>query len=296
MKISILGTNGFLSTAIAKYANEAGWNLDMYGLDEPKAHKFDNFYKVNLMDAELDCSGLLTSDIIVYAIGAGIQSNLKEGNDLIYNLNIIVPVRICNALKAAGYQGKFITFGSIFEMGETTEERFFTEEDIQTSLAVAPNDYTVSKRMLTRFISSYKHEFTHWHFIIPTIYGESENPKRLIPYTINAIKNGEELHFTAGDQTRQYIHVSEVPRIIDMAYKKNIPSGIYNIQGKETITVKEIVTLIHKVLGKQVAEGCFGSAQRVDVGMKYLALDGSKLKTAINFVATIRLEDIIKRY
>ena len=296
MKISILGTNGFLSTAIAKYANDAEWNLDMYGLDEPTAHKFDNFYKINLMDAELDCTSLLTSDIIVYAIGAGIQSNLKEGNDLIYNLNIIVPVRICNALKAAGYQGKFITFGSIFEMGETTEERFFTEEDIQTSLAVAPNDYTVSKRMLTRFISSYKHEFTHWHFIIPTIYGESENPKRLIPYTINAIKNGEELHFTAGDQTRQYIHVSEVPRIIDMAYKKNIPSGIYNIQGKETITVKEIVTLIHKVLGKQVAEGCFGSAQRADVGMKYLALDGSKLKSAINFVATIRLEDIIKKY
>ena len=296
MKISILGTNGFLSTAIAKYANEAGWNLDMYGLDEPRSHKYDNFYKVNLMDTALDCSGLLASDIIIYAIGAGIQSNLKEGNDLIYNLNVTVPVRICNALKAAGYQGKFITFGSVFEMGETTEERFFTEEDIQTSLAVAPNDYTVSKRMLTRFISSYKHEFTHWHFIIPTIYGESENPKRLIPYTINAIKNGEELHFTAGDQTRQYIHVSEVPRMIDMAYKKNIPSGIYNIQGKETITVKEIVTLIHKVLGKQVAEGCFGSAQRVDVGMKYLALDGSKLKTAINFVATIRLEDIIKRY
>lgn len=296
MKISILGTNGFLSTAIAKYANEAGWNLDMYGLDEPRSHKYDNFYKVNLMDTALDCSGLLASEIIIYAIGAGIQSNLKEGNDLIYNLNVTVPVRICNALKAAGYQGKFITFGSVFEMGETTEERFFTEEDIQTSLAVAPNDYTVSKRMLTRFISSYKHEFTHWHFIIPTIYGESENPKRLIPYTINAIKNGEELHFTAGDQTRQYIHVSEVPRMIDMAYKKNIPSGIYNIQGKETITVKEIVTLIHKVLGKKVAEGCFGSAQRTDVGMKYLALDGSKLKTAINFVATIRLEDIIKRY
>ena len=296
MKISILGTNGFLSTAIAKYANEAGWNLDMYGLDEPRSHKYDNFYKVNLMDTALDCSGLLASDIIIYAIGAGIQSNLKEGNDLIYNLNVTVPVRICNALKAAGYRGKFITFGSVFEMGETTEERFFTEEDIQTSLAVAPNDYTVSKRMLTRFISSYKHEFTHWHFIIPTIYGESENPKRLIPYTINAIKNGEELHFTAGDQTRQYIHVREVPRIIGMAYKKNISSGIYNIQGKETITVKEIVTLIHKVLGKQVAEGCFGSAQRADVGMKYLALDGRKLKSLTGFEATVRLEEVIKHY
>lgn len=296
MKISILGTNGFLSTAIAKYANEAGWDLDMYGLDEPRSHKYDNFYKVNLMNAELDCSGLLASDIIIYAIGAGIQSNLKEGNDLIYNLNVTVPVRICNALKAEGYKGKFITFGSVFEMGETTEERFFTEVDIQTSLAVAPNDYTVSKRMLTRFISSYKHEFTHWHFIIPTIYGESENPKRLIPYTINAIKNGEELHFTAGNQIRQYIHVSEVPRMIDMAFAKDIPSGVYNIQGKETMTVKEIVTLIHKVLGKKVPEGCFGSAQRADVSMKYLALDGSKLKTATGFEAYKSLNEMIVKY
>lgn len=296
MKISILGTNGFLSTAIAKYANEAGWDLDMYGLDEPRSHKYDNFYKVNLMNAELDCSGLLASDIIIYAIGAGIQSNLKEGNDLIYNLNVTVPVRICNALKAEEYKGKFITFGSVFEMGETTEERFFTEEDIQTSLAVAPNDYTVSKRMLTRFISSYKHEFTHWHFIIPTIYGESENPKRLIPYTINAIKNGEELHFTAGNQIRQYIHVSEVPRMIDMAFAKDIPSGVYNIQGKETMTVKEIVTLIHKVLGKKVPEGCFGSAQRADVSMKYLALDGSKLKTATGFEAYKSLNEMIVKY
>ena len=114
MKISILGTNGFLSTAIAKYANEAGWNLDMYGLDEPTAHKFDKFYKVNLMDAELDCSGLLTSDIIVYAIGAGIQANLKEGFNLIYNLNVTAPVTICNKLKELGYKGRFVTFGSVF--------------------------------------------------------------------------------------------------------------------------------------------------------------------------------------
>lgn len=296
MNVTILGTNGFLSRTIALYCNEKDYPVDMYGLDEPKGHDYRSFHQVNLMTGNLDMEEISKSDIIVYAIGAGIQSNLKEGNDLIYNLNVTAPVRIGNALKAGGYQGKFITFGSVFEMGETTEERFFTEEDIQNSLAVAPNDYTVSKRMLTRFISSYKHEFTHWHFIIPTIYGESENPKRLIPYTINAIKNGEELHFTAGDQTRQYIHVSEVPRMIDLAFEKNIPSGIYNIQGKETVTVKEIVSLIHKVLGKEIPDGCFGSAQRADVGMKYLALDGNKLKAVTGFEATIKLQDIIIKY
>ena len=296
MKISILGTNGFLSTAIARYANVAGWSLDMYGLSEPVGHNYNNFYKVNLMDAELDCSSLLDSDMIIYAIGAGIQANLKEGFNLIYNLNVTAPVTICNKLKELEYKGIFVTFGSVFEMGETKEERFFTEEDVLTSLCPAPNDYTVSKRMLSKFVASYKHDFKHWHFYIPTIYGAGENPKRLIPYVINAIRNSDELHFTAGDQTRQYVHVSEIPRMLALAFEKNLPSGLYNIEGKETITVKEIVTMIHQAMGKEVPDGCFGSVQRADVGMKYLALDGKKLRELIGFKAQVDICHCIDSY
>lgn len=296
MKISILGTNGFLSTAIAKYANKEGWNLEMYGLDEPKGHTYMKFCQVNLMDTNMDCSLLLDSDLVIYAIGAGIQANLEEGCNLIYNLNVTVPVTICNKLKELDYKGTFVTFGSVFEMGETKEERLFTEEDILTSLCNAPNDYTVSKRMLSGFVSSYKHDFKHWHFYIPTIYGESENPKRLIPYTIYSIRNHELLHFTAGDQTRQYIHVNEVPRLLDIAFQKNLESGVYNIQGMETVTVKEIVTIIHHALGKEVPTDCFGSVQRADVGMRYLALDGTKLYDAIGFEPSIHITDVIEKY
>lgn len=296
MKVTILGSNGFLSKAIAKYANKNKWKLDVYGLDEPLGVQYDKFVKCNLMDAELDCSGLLDSDIVVYAIGAGIQSNLKEGYNLIYSLNVTAPVTICNKLKELEYKGVFVTFGSVFEMGETKEAHFFTEEEVMSSSAPAPSDYVVSKRLLTRFVTSYKHDFTHWHFIIPTIYGEAENPKRLIPYTINAIKNSEDLRFTAGDQTRQYVYVDEVPRLIEMSFDKRLPSGMYNIQGKETLTVKEIVTLIHKEMGKEVSENCFGTAQRTDVGMKYLALDGCKLYEAIGFEAKVKIADVIETY
>jgi len=296
MKYSILGTNGFLSTTIAKFCNEQGYQLDMYGLDEPKGHQYDNFYKVNLMDVEIDCSSLLDSDIIIYAIGAGIQSNLKEGFNLIYNLNVTAPVTICNKLKELNYQGHFVTFGSVFEMGETMEKRYFTEKDVLTSTCVAPNDYTVSKRMLSKFVASYKHDFTHWHFYIPTIYGSGENPKRLIPYVINAIRNKEELHFTAGDQTRQYVHVNEVTRLLDLALNKNLPSGLYNIQGKETLIVREIVTMIHQAMDRVVPKRCFGSVQRADVGMNFLALDGAKLKEAIGFEAKLTIVESIKEY
>lgn len=297
MKISILGTNGFLSNAIGKFANLQDWQLDTYGIHKPTMHQYNNFYEINLMKDGIDISSnLLSSDIIIYAIGAGIQSNLKESYEQIYKLNVTTPVMICNQLKEHNFQGIFVTFGSVFEVGATAETHPFSEEEILSSVADVPNDYTISKRMLSKFVASYKHNFTHWHFYIPTIYGAGENPKRLIPYVINAIKQKDKLCFTAGDQTRQYIHVSEVPRILDIAYKKHLPSGIYNIEGKETLTVKELVTLIHNFMNEKVPEKCFGTAERSDTMMKYLALDGTKLKQAIGFEPIIKISDVLKSY
>lgn len=296
MKISIIGTNGFLSTAIALYCNVKGWSLDMYGLDKPEGHQYDKFHKVNLLTDKINYEELCKSDIVVYASGAGIQSNLRESVYLIYALNVTTPVNMCDNLKVAGYKGVFITFGSVFEMGQATEERAFTEQDLLTSTYTAPNDYTVSKRMLSRFIDGYKHGFTHWHMYIPTIYGETENPLRLIPYTINAIREGDRLSFTAGDQVRQYIYVSEVPHIIEEAYKARLSSGLYNIGGTETVSVKEIVTLIHRRLGKDVPGDCFGTTQRKDTGIKYLALDGTKLYSAIGYEPHIKIRDVINKY
>lgn len=296
MTVTILGVNGFLSTAIAKYCNEKGIHLEMHGIGKPIYNKCDACFQTDLLKGELNYERIIKSNIIIYAIGAGIQSNLKEEADLIYNLNVSIPVKICCKLKELDYKGVFITFGSFFEMGETLENHPFTEKDLINSMAKAPNDYTVSKRMLSRFVSSYQHDYTHWHFFLPTIYGVGENPKRLIPYTINAILNNEELHFTTGDQVRQYIHISEVPSLIELSYQKHLPSGLYNIEGKETLSVKEIVTLIHEILNKEISDDCFGSVDRADVGMKYLALDGNKLYNAIGFKSSKSIVENIKEY
>ena len=296
MKISIIGSNGFLSTAIGKYANASGWRVDCYGLDAPTGHQFDNFYKINLMTGAIDCEKLLASDMVVYASGAGIQSNLKEGADLVYGLNVSAPIMICNKLKELNFQGVFVTFGSVFEVGETVAKSPFSEDVVLNSTCRAPSEYVVSKRVFSRFVSSYEHEFTHWHFVIPTIYGEGENPKRLIPYVVNAIRLNGELHFTSGDQVRQYIYVGEVPVLLEMALKKDLKSGVYNIEGSETLTVREIVQKVFDSFDRRIPKDCFGSAERSDVGMKYLALDGTKLRNTIGFTASTKIADVIARY
>ncbi|MFR9650667.1 MAG: NAD-dependent epimerase/dehydratase family protein [Rikenellaceae bacterium] len=296
MKISIIGTNGLLSTAIGKYCNLKDYYINTYGLEKPTNHECNNFFCIDFINSDIDCLELLQSDMIVYCVGAGIQSNLKESADLIYNLNVTTPVKISNYLKSNNYNGIFVTFGSVFEIGETNLNTPFSEEDIMQSTSTAPSDYVISKRMLSRFVVSNQAPFKHWHFYIPTIYGKAENPLRLIPYTINAVRNNEDLHFTAGDQIRQYIHIDEIPIILDLSFQNNLKSGIYNIAGCNIISVKELVMMIHSLYGKSVPKDCFGSAKRTDVGMKYLALNGAKLKNAIGFEATTELFDALKEY
>lgn len=296
MKIAIIGTNGFLSTSIAKYAIGKGWSLDMYGLDKPIQHPYTYFYPIDLMYGDIEVDKLSMADIIVYAVGAGIQSNLNEGANLIYTLNVNAPVRICNALKQAGYKGIFVTFGSYFELGEAELEHPVTEEYVINATASAPTDYVVSKRMLTRFVTSYKHEFVHWHFILPTIYGPGENPQRLIPYTISAIKNRSELHFTSGKQVRQYLFVDDIANILSLSYSAALPSGIYNIASSNTLCVQAIVSLIFASFNKTLPKNCFGEVERIDERMRYLSIDGAKLKSIIHYESHTRIKDIINLY
>lgn len=296
MKISILGTNGFLSNAIAKYCNKQGYHLNMYGLDEPKEHHFDKYFPIDLIHEKLDYSVLNKSDIIIYCIGAGIQSNLKESSSLIYDLNVNAPVKICNNLKYNNYKGVFVSFGSFFEIGETEKREPFVEEDVLNSMSSVPNDYTVSKRMFSKFVSSYEREFTHWHYYLPTIYGNGENPLRLIPYTIDSIKKNASIHITSGEQIRQYLYVGEVPQVIDLSYKNKLQGGLFNIEGPDTISVKQLVNKIYSYFGKETPKDCFGSETRVDVSMKYLSLNGSKLANFIGYKPTINISSQLDTY
>jgi len=296
MKIAILGTNGFLSNCIAEYCNLNNHEIEMYGLEKPVGIKCLNYYNLNLTENILDYSKLIKNDIIVYTIGAGIQSNLNEGFKLIYDLNVNAPIFISNKLKEIDYKGVFITFGSYYEIGENREDKKYTEDMLLMSTSPTQSHYSISKRLLSRFISSFNASFVNWHFILPTIYGEKEAPHRLIPYTINALKNNLPLNFTSGNQVRQYIYVNEIPQIIFKSYKYKLISGIYNIEGTETLTVKEIVKIIFLKFGLEFPEELFGKTQRSDTGMQNLQLNGSKLYSIIEHNPEIKILDVYDRY
>jgi nucleoside-diphosphate-sugar epimerase len=296
MIVSIIGTNGLLARSIATYCKMNDYEVCFYGRSAPRDMSFAQYHNVDLSQGQVDYNELSKSDLIIYAAGAGIQSFLKESPEIVFRLNVTVPVQICNQLKELNYTGKFISFGSYFEIGETADQKRFTEEEVLCSQLKAPNNYSISKRMLSRFFSSFTAPYTFMHFLLPTIYGEHESAQRLIPYTLKAIETDSELSFTSGEQIRQYIYIDDLSEIIFKSVTTQLESGLYNISGSEQLTVKEVVNLLFKLKGKQLAESVFGKAERSDTGMKVLLLNGDKLRQKINYIPTTTISKVYGKY
>lgn len=295
-KVVLIGSNGFLATQIGKFCNEQNFYLQVYGKTTPVYYQFNDFYNIDLLCQQPVIEKLLDSDIIIYAVGGGIQFHLKELRNNIYDLNFQIPVLLYRSLQDFRYLGTFITFGSYFEIGENNQLKKFNEKDIIDNMSYLPNDYAISKFMLTNFIYRTSPSLKYYHFILPTIYGENESRLRLIPYTIDSIINKKKLELTSGEQIREYIYINNVVSIIFESIKSNISSDIYNIHPTETYSVKELVSKIYKFMNVEAPNGVFGLSSRIDEKMKILQLDGKKLLDKIEKQHNMLIEDILYKY
>jgi nucleoside-diphosphate-sugar epimerase len=295
MKVCLLGSNGVLATSTGIWCNKNKIDINVYGRNRPKLYRCNLFHEIDLNNGLIDCKELTSSDIVIFAAGAGIHTKLNETPESIYNMNVFVPIRICLGLNRNEFKGTFISFGSYFEIGANSQQHPFTEEEIAKSFLAVPSNYCISKRMFTRFVSSFNPSFRILHFILPTIYGENEASERLIPYIVKNVLDEKELQFTDGEQLRQYVYVDDVIEIIFAAYKALLSSGIYNIPGTELLTVKNVVELILSGL-KTKSKPDFGSASRPDTAMKFLELDGSRLFNTTGLKPTTIIQDVLDRY
>ncbi|MFV8465642.1 NAD-dependent epimerase/dehydratase family protein [Flavobacterium sp. LB1P62] len=299
MKIGIIGGNSFLAKQICFKLLADNSNTKLYvfgsGLDldfvNNEAVEFHNFIYPN---SSLDYNLLAGLDAIYFCSATGVQANLIVEEKNIYGLNTFEPIQLAIALEKKNFSGKYITFGSYFEIGSNTVDKEFTEQEVIFSQGNMPNHYCNSKRMLSRYFSGNIHKINWYHFILPTIYGPSENPLRLIPYLISSILNNSPIQVTSGTQLRQYIHIDDVVDIVTKLLSYNIAPSIYNISPDTSISIKGLINTVFETTNYKADNVTIIS--RVDENMKYLALDNSKTKEVFNWEPKINLIEGIKTY
>lgn len=302
MKVTIIGANGMLSVALTNYYfAKKGATVDVYGLETPKGYECDNFYHVNLLKDKLDYDRLISSDVIVYASGAGVQAALQVDPSLMYSLNVNVPIEMTLQLKKLGFKGIYVSFGSYMEIGLNSEDgKVFTEDEIICSTLPVTNDYSLSKRLYSRYMKDFNADFTFYHFILPNMFSKDDLKPgtRLVPYTLqylqdfNAGKNPLSPYFSAGLQTRQFISLEEMVQTVDKAVCKQIASGVYNIGGGEFLSIRHLIERLFAIYNVPCKDEFFGQEVRRDGDTKSLCIDGNKLLNELGSLPNSKIEDI----
>ncbi len=124
-------------------------------------------------------------------------------------------------------------------------------------------------------------------------YGPYQFPEKLIPLFINNVLEGRPVPlYGDGLNVRDWLHVSDHCKAVDMAMRKGAPGEIYNIGGNNERRNIEITRLILKELGKPESLINYVT-DRLGHDRRY-AIDSSKIRRELGWKPDVSFEDGIR--
>ena len=81
------------------------------------------------------------------------------------------------------------------------------------------------------------------------LYGPGEDPRRLVPTIVNALRTGRRAAVSAGTQVRDFLHVGDVARAFTTLLTSNL-SGAVNIGSGHPTTVRQIAEMLGAISGR----------------------------------------------
>lgn len=302
--VAIIGGNSFLAKSLlSELAHNKNIKLKVWAKENTSLLENAQFYPYNFPEKPILPNQLLACDFVLYLAGAGIQPGKTVSNKILYHLNLFEPINLINYLASNFYKGTFISFGSYFEIGINNRVVNFTEGDILKAHNPPFNEYIISKRLLSKFIYDKVNlncPVRLLHFILPNIYGEDENPHRLIPYLVKSFYQNSTVHLSTGKQVRQYLYIKDISQFLaNLCRQECLVGGVFNLGGTEQVSPRNIVTMIQKeatVRGLATPAIAFATAQRADAEAPYLGLDDSQARQQLGWAPRTTLEEILPFY
>lgn len=202
-----------------------------------------------------------TQVLVEAAFKYGLEPGCKPGPDAKYNI-------------------KYMQISTDEVYGSLGPTGFFTEETpIQPS-----SPYSASKAGADMICMAYNHTYN-----LPVVitrcsnnYGPYQHPEKLIPLFINNLMNDKQVPvYGDGGNIRDWLHVEDHCRAIDIVFHKGVIGQVYNVGGNNEKTNMYITKLLIKELGKTEALIKY-VADRLGHDKRY-AIDSSKIQRELGW-------------
>lgn len=309
MKLLVTGGAGFIGSNFIHYMLKHYKKIDVINLDDlTYAGNLKNlqdiegdsrytFIKGNICDYEL-VSTIMEAGID-YVVNFAAETHVDRSIDNASNFirtNVEGTYVLLEAVRKNPIK-KYIQISTDEVYGALGKTGFFTE-----TTHLAPNNpYSASKAAADMLVRSYykTHNVPINITRCSNNYGPYQYPEKLIPKMIDNIYRGKLLPvYGDGLHIRDWIHVNDHCRAIDLVLQFGRVGEIYNVGGNNERTNISIIKKILQVLGKDESLIEYVT-DRLGHDYRY-AIDASKIIKELNWQPTytfeVGLEETIKWY
>lgn len=253
MRIIVAGGSGFIGSHVVDELLAENHEVTIYDLEAPRYRQQCEFVRGDVRD--VDRLTLLLKNVdIVYNLAAEANVNRFYESPLFSN-DVTSGGTLC-VLEAARRSGtsRVILASTEWVYGspEDSGGEQITEE---TPYAQSPDHlYTSSKIAAELFCKNYQRLYNVNHTImrfgIP--FGERARPETVAPIFIRKLLNDAPITVHGdGSQTRQFIYVKDLAIGNVACLKPAAVNEIYNLNGREKISVLQIVQTLEKILDRK---------------------------------------------
>ena len=307
-KFLILGSNSFSGATFADHLASKGYHV-IATSRSPEPHDALLPYKWNKntgkvtfktidLNHDLDAlSALLKSEKPTHVVNFAAQSMVGESwinPDHWMMTNVVSTVRLHEVLRRYEKLERYVHV--------TTPEVYgSTEGWVRENIPFNPSTpYAVSRAAGDMSLKTY---FDTYQFPVvftraANVYGPGQQLYRIVPRTIVAAMGGGKLKLDGGGKSvRVFIHMRDVSDATLKIAQKGTLGECYHISGYELVSIRELVEMILKRLGKSFAECVELGPERPGKDTAY-TLDSFKIRTELGWRDTVSLEegvnDVIK--
>lgn len=291
MHILVAGGAGFIGSNFIYHLKKNNFtivNLDVLKqFDKPAMFKnryvHDKYFfsKGNVINEDLVVELINTyniSHIINFSAETHVDRSILNPTQFVETnvngtLNLLKAARECNI-------EKFIQISTDEVYGSLGPEGYFTEES-----PIQPNSpYSASKASADLLVRSYHETYELDVNIIrcSNNYGPYQHPEKLIPLMVTNALEGRELPiYGDGNNVRDWLHVEDHCRAIELVLHNGEPGEVYNVGANNERTNNEIVDVIvnHLSVSRELIQYV---DDRLGHDRRY-AVDASKIKRELGW-------------
>lgn len=289
-KILITGMNGFIGSNVAAYLKD---KYVLIGLDTDSVcyhGNVDMYVQMVLPNSDLEGTlRVVEPDYCIHCAGAASVGYSVENPGVDFNSGPVVVFHLADSIRKTGINCKIIFPSSAAVYGNP--EKLPVAEDSRLG-PISPYGYHKAscESILEEFRTIYGVQSTVLRIF--SCYGNGLR-KQLLWDICNKLKNDKAEFFGTGDETRDFIHIHDVAKLMDMMIEKG-DCEVVNVASGVQSSVREVVELIAEIMNYPVKKIQFSGEQMKGYPVHWQA-DVSKIRE-LGFSASASMKEGMEEY